>query len=273
MAYSLQLTGNTLPGHDLEKAKADFAKLFNVDDNKKLEKIFSVKKNVTIKKRMTQSDAIHYQEQLNKIGLESVILEPDGTPFVIDEQINSNTSIPNSENQEKNSISNETSSTDYDNEDLEDSVNYASSHQASNGLIWLKEGFNFFKQNPIKWIFALIVWWIAIAIVNIVPVIGQIISLLLSMAMLPGLMYGAYQQDNGNELSIGDTFMAIKKSLSLLVLYIISSVIFVGFGFFNYDFYRCIRNQWGFTHANSFLYFYIYFYNGFFIFRPSCGIE
>ncbi|WP_263081412.1 BPSS1780 family membrane protein [Endozoicomonas sp. Mp262] len=231
MNYSLQLTGKTLAGFSLDQAKLHFSKFFKINDKNRVNKIFHAGKNVTIKKSVSKSDAIRYKKNLKKMGLECIILSVDGEEVDLEESKKSGSEKESLFVQANHSFKHNDLNEIYFEDDSDDAVSEVKSGKAGNGLKWIKEGIYFFKQNPVSWILALLAWIIVSVVVNIIPIIGQVAGMILGLAMYPGLMYGAYQQDNGNDLKVGDTFKALKKSLPLIGLCIVMSVVMVG-GFF-----------------------------------------
>jgi len=54
------------------------------------------------------------------------------------------------------------------------------------GRSWLLDGFQLFKKQPLIWVLALLAYWTAMFLFGLIPVIGLIVSLILS----PGIAFG-----------------------------------------------------------------------------------
>ena len=161
MNYSLKITGFALDGFNLEKAKNDFATLFKID-NDRVNQIFSAGKDVTIKKSMSKSDALFYHKKINEIGLENIIVQPDGVPLELS--------------------------------DREDDINDCVFNvKVSDSISWIKTGITLFRKCPLKWLLTTLSWLVPIISLGIIPVIGQLVSAVFLLSMLPGLMYAAEQ--------------------------------------------------------------------------------
>lgn len=90
-------------------------------------------------------------------------------------------------------------------------------NQAANGALWLKQGFGYFRAKPWSWIGAyLITIGITLAI-NLVPGVGSIASMFISMFLTGGLMLGCQAQSQGEAFSVDYLFQAFKKEYLPLI--------------------------------------------------------
>ncbi|RTE66522.1 hypothetical protein EH243_07415 [Amphritea opalescens] len=87
-----------------------------------------------------------------------------------------------------------------------------------NGWRWLASGFNHFKQNPVAWIVAIIVWVILSTILSIIPVIGSVGITLLSPVITAGFMLGCQAQEEGDDFRVGHLFSGFSNNVGQLIL-------------------------------------------------------
>ncbi|MBQ0757661.1 MAG: hypothetical protein KBT66_03575 [Amphritea sp.] len=102
---------------------------------------------------------------------------------------------------------------------------------ASRGWVWLKEGFGHFKQNPVAWIVAMIVWVIISTVLSFIPLIGSLAVTLLSPVISAGFMLGCREQEEGGDFRIGHLFSGFSNNVGQLVLvgllYLVSMIVVV----------------------------------------------
>ncbi|WP_206441547.1 BPSS1780 family membrane protein [Amphritea opalescens] len=103
---------------------------------------------------------------------------------------------------------------DYDDSELSG----PSSVPMGNGWRWLASGFNHFKQNPVAWIVAIIVWVILSTILSIIPVIGSVGITLLSPVITAGFMLGCQAQEEGDDFRVGHLFSGFSNNVGQLIL-------------------------------------------------------
>lgn len=87
-----------------------------------------------------------------------------------------------------------------------------------NGWQWISRGFWHFKQNPLAWILALVVWVVLSVILSLVPFIGSLVITLVSPVILAGLMLGCASQEQGDDFEISHLFAGFSSSVGQLVL-------------------------------------------------------
>lgn len=100
-----------------------------------------------------------------------------------------------------------------------------------NGWKWISQGFWHFKQNPLAWIVALVVWVVLSTLISLVPFIGSLLITLVSPVILAGLMMGAAAQEHGDDFEISHLFAGFSSSVGQLVLvgllYLVGMVVMV----------------------------------------------
>ncbi|AKH22175.1 hypothetical protein AAY24_09580 [Sedimenticola thiotaurini] len=87
-----------------------------------------------------------------------------------------------------------------------------------NGWKWISQGFWHFKQNPLAWLVALVIWVVLSVVLSLVPFIGSLVITLLSPVMLAGLMLGSAAQEHGDDFEISHLFAGFSSSVGQLVL-------------------------------------------------------
>ncbi len=89
---------------------------------------------------------------------------------------------------------------------------------AGRGAHWWSEGWRYFTASPIVWVVIAILYLAIMIGLGVIPVIGQIASMLLHPALTAGLMIGCRTQDRGGELTVGHLFAGFGERLSPLVV-------------------------------------------------------
>ena len=89
---------------------------------------------------------------------------------------------------------------------------------AGRGAHWWSEGWRYFTASPIVWVVIAILYLAIMIGLGVIPVIGQIASMLLHPALTAGLMIGCRAQDRGGELTVGHLFAGFGERLSPLVV-------------------------------------------------------
>lgn len=106
---------------------------------------------------------------------------------------------------------------------------------AGRGLAWISEGFGLFKQAPLLWIGALLLWFVAAMLLSVIPFIGSLAVNLTFAMVLGGILLGGRQQTQGNPLSLDALLGGFKAPLrepllmlGLAYLVIGIAIVFVG---------------------------------------------
>ncbi|OOZ37057.1 hypothetical protein BOW51_04265 [Solemya velesiana gill symbiont] len=100
---------------------------------------------------------------------------------------------------------------------------------AGNGWRWITKGFGLFRQNPVAWILALVVWIVILLILSMVPLVGSLATTLLSPVIGAGFMIGCSAQDRGEDFTVSHLFSGFQQNFGQLVLvgvlYLVGAVV------------------------------------------------
>ena len=89
--------------------------------------------------------------------------------------------------------------------------------KAEHGWQWIKQGFALFMKAPLLWIVLLVICFIAAALLSAIPILGDILSALLTPAITAGLMAGCYALENGDDLELAHLFSGFRQHTTQLV--------------------------------------------------------
>jgi uncharacterized membrane protein len=89
---------------------------------------------------------------------------------------------------------------------------------AGRGAAWWSEGWRLFLGSPGIWLVITILYLAIMIGLSLVPVIGQIASMLLHPAMSAGLILGCRALDRGGELTVSHLFAGFSDKLGPLVI-------------------------------------------------------
>lgn len=87
-----------------------------------------------------------------------------------------------------------------------------------NGFGWLGRGWGFFKDSPLGWILALIVWVVLSTVIGLVPFLGGLIMVLLGPVITAGFMIGCSEQEQGDDFTVSHLFSGFSHNAGQLVL-------------------------------------------------------
>lgn len=94
---------------------------------------------------------------------------------------------------------------------------------------WIKSGFSNFKASPLFWIINIILYGIILIILSLIPLLGMLLTSLLSPVFIGGLMLGAYAVSQGQPMTVSHLFAGFKKNTGSLVsvglLYLLGIII------------------------------------------------
>ncbi len=88
---------------------------------------------------------------------------------------------------------------------------------AGNGWLWIKTGFLLFRKNPLIWIALTIILFAIAVILQLIPLLGPLVSSLLYPTFLAGLMLGCRDLKKGNNLVIAHLFAGFQKQTAHLI--------------------------------------------------------
>ncbi len=99
---------------------------------------------------------------------------------------------------------------------------------AGAGLVWLKEGFQYFKANPWVWIGVTIIFWLMVVVTSIIPLLSLVTTLLMPV-FTASFMLACYELHQGEKFGIGELFSGFKNNLGSLlgigVVYLLGSIV------------------------------------------------
>ena len=96
---------------------------------------------------------------------------------------------------------------------------------AGHGASWLAGGWSYFKQNPVTWILAPVVWILLAMAVSLIPLLGGIVVNLLTPVVTAGFFIGCRAQDEGEDFSLSHLFAGFSTNTGQLIL---AGVIYFG---------------------------------------------
>lgn len=103
--------------------------------------------------------------------------------------------------------------------DLSDSDEIAPEQVSiGSGVQWLSRGFWHFKQNPIAWIGSIIVFIILFMVISLIPILGGLVTNLISPVVMAGFALGAHEQDEGGDFTVGHVFAGFSNNVGQLML-------------------------------------------------------
>ncbi len=106
---------------------------------------------------------------------------------------------------------------------------------ASNGWLWIKEGFSLFKKNPGMWIVLFLIYFIIAFLMSLVPFIGQIGLNLIAPVFVAGFMLACRDLEANKDLEINHLFAGFKLQATPLItvggIYMVGIIAIVGIVF------------------------------------------
>ena len=114
---------------------------------------------------------------------------------------------------------------------------------ARRGWCWLTEGFAIFRRNQLRLSLAVLSYWILMALINSVPLVGQLAATLLipvfSVSLMnacrlleqggplpPQLLFTGFQQNLRNLLMLGAVYIAVSVAILAIVAVVDGGVLF-----------------------------------------------
>ncbi|MCU7938990.1 MAG: hypothetical protein KZQ64_07720 [gamma proteobacterium symbiont of Bathyaustriella thionipta] len=86
------------------------------------------------------------------------------------------------------------------------------------GIHWLGRGFWHFKQNPLAWVGAIIVFILLSIVVSFIPLVGVLAINLFSPVIMAGFILGSHEQHEGGDFRVGHLFAGFSNNVGQLVL-------------------------------------------------------
>lgn len=84
-------------------------------------------------------------------------------------------------------------------------------------LAWLAEGWALFRQAPLVWIAICVLTLVAFMILAVIPVVGQLLTMLLSVLYAGGIMMGCRALDRGEDLVVGHLIAGFQRHFAPLL--------------------------------------------------------
>jgi hypothetical protein len=258
--YQVVYTGQLKPGVDSEQATQDFAAIFKTPVDRARTLICGQVEHV-LKKEIDVTNAEHYRELLDEIGLE-VYVEPmhsgesasamplakssDEKPGTVPAQANGPAAAsPGREGDRDAYRSSDAGTAGIDpyappSADLyvplaqsegDEIMSGPHAMAMGHGWQWISEAFNLFKDAPLTWILIFISMMIINILISAIPMVGQLINLVIAPILYGGLMLGAHAQARGGRLQISHLFAGFSSHLGPLLiigLLYLSAVIVAG---------------------------------------------
>ncbi len=79
----------------------------------------------------------------------------------------------------------------------------------SQPINWFKMGWRIFMNNPLQWILMLLVLFIISIIFNLIPMVGGLIFMLISPALMAGIFLATKKSSDGEMIEVKDLFSVI----------------------------------------------------------------
>ncbi|WPL10755.1 MULTISPECIES: BPSS1780 family membrane protein [Thiorhodovibrio] len=232
-------TGQLKSGIDPQQAATKFASIFKVPEEKALRLIRDGREKA-LKKDVDPAAAAHYRDVLADIGLIARIDANDGSSSGTDSSTgtaanSAGMAPPPPPGTARPVEPPRTAPPAF----MPPPAAAASSHRATtpepavvpmgHGLSWIVSGWGLFKQAPLAWIGALLVFMLINIALALVPVIGSVASMLISPVLIGGLMAGAHAQASGEHFGVGHLFEGFKNNTASLLgvggLYMLGSIV------------------------------------------------
>lgn len=88
---------------------------------------------------------------------------------------------------------------------------------AGNGIGWIGQGWNMFREAPGTWIGLSLTFLLVIMVIGMIPLVNFFLNLILPV-FIGGLMMGCKAQEEGEELRVGHLFAAFSSHAGKLIL-------------------------------------------------------
>jgi uncharacterized membrane protein len=102
---------------------------------------------------------------------------------------------------------------------------------AGRGWSWFAAAWGLFKASPLIWIVNFVLFAVIMIAVQLVPIAGGIIGILIAPVLGAGLMLGARAVDRGDDLEVGHLFAGFRQRTGTLVkvgvLYLLGTLVMV----------------------------------------------
>lgn len=89
---------------------------------------------------------------------------------------------------------------------------------AGRGTAWWRESWALFMKNPVIWLVYGIIFCIGLAVLGLIPVLGGLVSALISQVVVGGWMMAARKLESGGTLEVADLFSGFKDKMNPLIV-------------------------------------------------------
>lgn len=101
--------------------------------------------------------------------------------------------------------------------------------EAGRGVAWISEGWALFKAAPLMWIVALLLFFGIQALLGVIPLLGNILSVLAGPFFMAGLLAFSHGIARGEEADLGQLFIGLKqKTVPLLTVAALYFLVVIG---------------------------------------------
>lgn len=89
---------------------------------------------------------------------------------------------------------------------------------------WLKSGFSLFTKTWLTWIVGGVVFFVTFFVLNLIPLVGQILTMALGPLVSVGVVIAIHNYHSGKSSKVGEIIEAVKSKLSPVVVVILINI-------------------------------------------------
>jgi len=101
--------------------------------------------------------------------------------------------------------------------------------KATQGLEWIRGGWRIFGRGPMTWIFAVIAYWLIMALAGLIPFLGPLLATLFIPAFAVSFMNISRELEQGRQVDPSLIFSGFRRNLPVLVqlggIYLVSTLL------------------------------------------------
>ncbi len=90
-------------------------------------------------------------------------------------------------------------------------------YPALRGALWLREAFTMFSQSRVQWLLLLLLYYAVMAMVDVVPLLGQLAVPILKPVFAVGFLAAAWGQERGERPALRQLFQGFRSNVPALV--------------------------------------------------------
>ena len=91
------------------------------------------------------------------------------------------------------------------------------SRPAGEGVSWIGDGWNLFKQSAGAWVLTMVVGFVVMMVLNLIPVVGQIVPMLTTFVWTGGLLLGCDAVAKGGKFDVKYLFEGFSNRVGSLI--------------------------------------------------------